>query len=130
GSNFKIWIGHEEDNIAWDALAVARETLLDARQRLDQETFDAAMEEIYIAEGSDWFWWFGDENSSANQDDFDDLFRAHLRKVYRLIGQEPPAMLDTPIRRTVRQAPVVAPTGRLNPTIDGQRSPADEWSAA
>jgi alpha-amylase/alpha-mannosidase (GH57 family) len=129
GSNFKIWIGHEEDNRAWDALATAREKLMASRDGLDAATFARAMEEIYIAEGSDWFWWFGDENSSANQDDFDDLFRAHLREVYTLIGEEPPASLDEPIRRAGRRTAVHPPSGAITPTIDGLRS-SNEWADA
>ena len=39
-----------------------------------------AWEELYIAEGSDWNWWYGNEHSSANDEDFDALFR-HLEKV-------------------------------------------------
>lgn len=129
GSNFKIWIGHEEDNAAWDALAEARAALIAARPTLSDEQFARAMEEIYIAEGSDWFWWFGDENFTANQDDFDDLFRAHLREVYTLIGTTPPPSLDTPIRRA-RHAPSVSePTSHISPTIDGMRTTA-EWSGA
>jgi alpha-amylase/alpha-mannosidase (GH57 family) len=127
GSNFKIWIGHVEDNSAWDALAEARETLLNVRDTLDPAKFDEAMEEIYIAEGSDWFWWFGDENSAANQDDFDDLFRAHLRNVYQIIGLESPASLDIPIRHAARVAAVINQSGPISPTIDGRRFPDDEW---
>ncbi|MEO5929879.1 MAG: glycoside hydrolase family 57 protein [Candidatus Kapaibacterium sp.] len=130
GSNFKIWIGHEEDNTAWDALVEAREALMRAKPTLDAARFAEAMEEIYIAEGSDWFWWFGDENSVANQDDFDDLFRAHLRNVYLMIGEEPPAALDRPIRRASRKASVTPPTGPISPVIDGLRSTAREWSNA
>jgi len=130
GSNFKIWIGHEEDNTAWDALALARATLMAARPSLAEDRFAEAMEEIYIAEGSDWFWWFGDENSSANQDDFDDLFRAHLRSVYTLIGEEPPAALDSPIRRAGRKTTVFPPTGTISPAIDGLRSSKSGWARA
>ncbi len=130
GTNFKIWIGHDEDNTAWDALAEARETLMAARGRIPEETFAEAMEEIYIAEGSDWFWWFGDEHFSANQDDFDDLFRGHLRKVYTLIAQEPPERLNAPIRQSARGPRVSPPRGPISPVIDGTVSPAHEWNEA
>lgn len=130
GTNFKIWIGHEEDNTAWDALAEARATLMQARPGLSDEQFAAAMEEIYIAEGSDWFWWFGDENFTANQDDFDELFRGHLRNVYTIIGAESPAALDAPIRRAVRAAGIVPPQGDISPSIDGMTSSGSEWDAA
>ena len=45
---------------------------------------------MLIAEGSDWFWWYGDDHSSAHDDEFDDLFRRHLRNVYRLLQQPVP----------------------------------------
>jgi len=130
GTNFKIWIGHQEDNAAWDALAEARRALMEARPHLSDEQFAAAVEEIYIAEGSDWFWWFGDENFTANQDDFDDLFRWHLRNVYTLIGMEPPAYLDIPIRRAGMIPRIVRPMGPVTPSIDGRLSSAGEWQAA
>jgi alpha-amylase/alpha-mannosidase (GH57 family) len=78
--NFAIWIGHEEDNTAWDALHRTREHLL-RRQReggRPPEVLQKAWEEMYIAEGSDWFWWFGDDHSSAQDALFDYLFRKHL----------------------------------------------------
>ena len=90
--NFAIWIGHPEDNRGWDALhadprvprrrgAVAAGT---TRRRSAE-----AWEEIYIAEGSDWFWWYGDDHSSALDALFDHLFRKHLRNVYTLLGLRP-----------------------------------------
>src|SRR5207248_8221084 len=65
--NFAIWIGHEEDNTAWDALHRAREHLLQrAQQELaSPEQLRQAWEELYIAEGSYWFWLFGEDHSSA-----------------------------------------------------------------
>src|SRR5207302_807430 len=82
--NFAIWVGHEEDNTAWDALHRTREHL---RQRAEQghvpaERVRRAWEEIYIAEGSDWFWWYGDDHSSPQDALFDSLFRKHLENVY------------------------------------------------
>jgi alpha-amylase/alpha-mannosidase (GH57 family) len=129
GANFKIWIGHEEDNAAWDALAMARTALMEVRGRLGESVFAEAMEEIYIAEGSDWYWWFGDENTTANQDDFDRLFRYHLRRVYELIGRPAPAMLDAPIRAALFTPAVAVPERSITPVIDGRRSD-HEWSGA
>jgi alpha-amylase/alpha-mannosidase (GH57 family) len=129
GANFRIWIGHHEDNAAWDAVAAARSALLAARGRLDDARYAEAFEEIYIAEGSDWYWWFGDENTAVNQDDFDRLFRYHLRRVYELIGEPVPAELDVPIRIAVSRPAVSPPIGPITPAIDGQRS-EEEWQGA
>lgn len=100
-NNFKIWIGHEEDNTAWDYLYAARQALVEFEQnskgQADQKAIEQAWQEIYIAEGSDWCWWYGEEHGSYNDMEFDQLFRTHLMNVYRLIGWEVPAYLAEPI---------------------------------
>lgn len=130
GSSFKIWIGGEEDNQAWDALAEARCCVLSRRDHLPPGIFDAAMKEIYIAQGSDWFWWYGDENQSANQDDFDDLFRMHLRTAYELVGERAPEKLKVPMRGGARLARVTPPRASISPVVDGKMTSAIEWSDA
>ena len=98
-SNFDIWIGEEEENRAWDVLGDTREFLqaqLDAGQLSEQQQA-AAFREIYAAEGSDWFWWYGPDFSTDNDALFDDLFRQHLKNVYTLCGKLPPALLEEPI---------------------------------
>ena len=97
--NFAIWIGHPEDNRGWDALHAARAFLVEEERtgRHDPATLARAWDEIYIAEGSDWFWWYGDDHSSALDGLFDHLFRKHLRNVYTLLGCDPPGSLFTPI---------------------------------
>ena len=54
---------------------------------------EQAREELLIAEGSDWFWWYGDDHSSDHDAEFDDLFRRHLRNVYRLLHKPVPEEL-------------------------------------
>jgi hypothetical protein len=56
-----------------------------------------ARRELLAAEGSDWFWWFGSDQGSRNDDSFDELFRAHLRGAYRAMGVEPPPDTDEAI---------------------------------
>ncbi|MBY0247480.1 MAG: hypothetical protein K2Q17_07420 [Nitrospiraceae bacterium] len=58
-----------------------------------RKAFDA----LYAAEGSDWFWWFGEDQASDTDAEFDDLFRDHLKTVYRAVGRKPPAALDQAI---------------------------------
>jgi hypothetical protein len=89
-----------------------------------------AWEEIYIAEGSDWFWWYGDDRSSMQDAEFDRLFRAHLQNVYRLLGEEPPEVLDEPIAHVAAAPPYSVPTGFLELEVDGQVSHYFEWAAA
>lgn len=128
--NFAIWVGHEEDNAAWDALHRAREHLL--RRSADRHapvTLDRAWEEIYIAEGSDWFWWFGDDHSSAQDELFDYLFRKHLQNVYRLLGDPPPDDLARPISRRAIRPTYTFPREFLRVQINGRRT-FFEWAAA
>jgi alpha-amylase/alpha-mannosidase (GH57 family) len=128
--NFKIWIGHEEDNRAWDLLWAARTALVeyqDKNPRADLKKMEQAWEEIYIAEGSDWCWWYGDEHSSQEDDIFDIIFRSHLSAVYSLIGQDPPRGLLEPVRSTVSQSAVIQPSNFFSATIDGEVTHFYEW---
>jgi alpha-amylase/alpha-mannosidase (GH57 family) len=130
--NFAIWVGHEEDNTAWDALHRAREHL---KQRSASPTLDKAAaiqkawEEVYIAEGSDWFWWYGDDHSSAQDALFDYLFRKHLQNVYLLLGDTPPPELGRPISRRSHRPAYTLPRAFLDVKIDGRRT-FFEWLSA
>jgi alpha-amylase/alpha-mannosidase (GH57 family) len=129
--NFAIWIGHEEDNTAWDALHRTRDHLL-RRQKEGghtEEVLTRAWQEIYIAEGSDWFWWFGDDHSSAQDALFDYLFRKHLQNIYTLLGDEPPPELTRPISRRGARVHYTQPRAFLDVKIDG-RYTFFEWVSA
>jgi alpha-amylase/alpha-mannosidase (GH57 family) len=88
--DFYIWAGHRDDHCAWGHLAAARKTYDAAADAAGPENAARALEELLIAEGSDWFWWYGDDHSSNHDRDFDDLFRRHLRNVYRALGLTAP----------------------------------------
>ncbi len=92
GANFRIWIGHPEDRAAWRVLAEVRGAWEEAGRP------EAARHAMMAAEGSDWFWWYGDEFSTPFAGEFDRLFRAHLTAVCRVIGMEPPEALKRPIK--------------------------------
>ena len=94
-----------------------------ARKSKPAEKIARAWEELYIAEGSDWFWWFGDSHSSAQDGLFDRLFRKHLQNVYLVLGEQPPTELARPISQGQRHAQVYTePTGLLSVKVDGRRS--------
>jgi alpha-amylase/alpha-mannosidase (GH57 family) len=120
--NFAIWIGHEEDNTAWDALHRAREHLRERTQAgyAAPQKLKQAWEELYIAEGSDWFWWYGDDHSSAQDALFDYLFRKHLQNIYTLLDDEPPVDLARPISKRVQRPTHSLPRSFLNVRIDGR----------
>jgi len=131
--NFKIWIGHEEDNKAWDYLKNARDFLVNLSEEseiIDSENLKAAWRQIYIVEGSDWFWWYGYEHRGPDNPMFDRLFRNHLKKVYTLLGVEPPQILDEPITSLENHLPLLMPDALVTPQIDGTISHFYEWFGA
>ena len=138
--NFRIWIGHQEDNLAWDYLGRARRELvlfeqhhkgeIDADQEL-KYNINKAWEHIYIAEGSDWCWWYGDDHSSENDADFDKLFRQHLMTVYRCLKLEIPEYLHHPIIQSEKNLHYDREiTAFINPEINGNTSDYYEWRGA
>jgi alpha-amylase/alpha-mannosidase (GH57 family) len=127
--NFAIWVGHPEDNQAWDALHAARSFLAAEERSLRHEapTLEKAWNEIYIAQGSDWFWWYGDDHSSSLDGLFDHLFRKHLRNVYSLLGFDPPGSLYNAISRGGAHQPIHAqPRSFSHVKVDG-RATYFEW---
>ena len=129
--NFAIWIGHAEDNTAWDLLYETRTFLQHAVREgtYDRQQLARAAEEVAIAQGSDWFWWFGDDHNSDQDDLFDELFRRHLQNVYRLLNHPVPPRLLQPISRASRPPLASPPGGFLPVRVDGRASWL-EWSAA
>ena len=93
------------------------------REAKPAEALDRAWEEMHIAEGSDWFWWFGDDHTSAQDGLFDRLFRTHLQNVYRVLDEQPPPELARPISQGRRYGRLhTQPTGLLNVKVDGRRT--------
>ncbi len=126
--NFRIWIGHPEDNRAWSLLRDARQLWEKKKLSLTPEQSEEAYRHILIAEGSDWFWWYGDENFSAERPVFDLLFRENLRYVYELLDEPPPTELGFPISENSSSGTL--PGGYIHPVIDGLETDFYEWSEA
>jgi alpha-amylase/alpha-mannosidase (GH57 family) len=132
-NNFAIWIGHREDNRAWDLLTDAREALVraDAARAAAPERIREAWEELYMAEGSDWCWWYGDDHTSGNDEVFDELYRKHLMNLYQLIGEKAPAALGESILESSRgEAPVEEISSLIQPRIEGKVTSYFEWLGA
>jgi hypothetical protein len=129
GANFDVWIGAEEDNKAWEYLLRARHTY-DQAEGASEANRRLAYEELLIAEGSDWCWWYGPEHASDNRAEFDALYRNHLANVYRALGLEPPEELSRPILSAIAPEFRVEPTARIHPTIDGKVTSYFEWLGA
>jgi alpha-amylase/alpha-mannosidase (GH57 family) len=130
--NFGIWIGHPECNRAWDLLHETRMALVAAEHSREKspEQLAAAWEELYIAQGSDWFWWYGDSHTSAQDHVFDHLFRRHLQNVYALLSEPVPNALLHPIKAAHAARRLhTDPTGLLSVKLDGRQT-YFEWLAA
>ncbi len=131
--NFRIWIGHEEDNLAWDMLTRARNSLTSFEKEnpdYDSSKIEAAWTQIFIAEGSDWCWWYGDEHRSAHNAEFDRIFRGHLVAMYNALGLDTPMELSRPIHALGAASYVVMPDDILTAQIDGRVSHFYEWTGA
>jgi alpha-amylase/alpha-mannosidase (GH57 family) len=137
-ANFDVWIGHSEDVAAWELLWDAREAYgraVDARKQSRdgapaETALKEAQESLLAAEGSDWCWWYGPEHSTANDAEFDALYRKHLTAVYLALGQVAPQELAKPIKRQPEHALHLAPTGFLKIAVDGRDSSYFEWLGA
>ncbi len=131
-ANFDVWIGAEEDNRAWDLLAEAREYFAEnsVKPDLKPEEVELAQQELWIAEGSDWCWWYGPEHSTANDEQFDLLYRKHLSNMYRLLQGSPPDDLAVPIKRPKAGEISVPPAARIEPSVDGLVTTYFEWLGA
>ena len=129
-ADFYIWIGHPDDHLAWSQLADARRAL-DAASGVPAHALARAWEEMLIAEGSDWFWWYGDDHSSNHDRTFDALFRKHVANIYQAIGVPVPAELaSSNISTEPPPRDVLEPTGLITPIIDGRRTSYFEWLGA
>jgi alpha-amylase/alpha-mannosidase (GH57 family) len=137
-ANFDVWIGHAEDVQAWDYLWDAREVYSrseDARAqgRKDapsEEALKQAKESLLAAEGSDWCWWYGPEHSTANDAEFDALYRRHLTGVYRALGKVAPDELAKPIKRQPERALHLHPSEYLRVDVNGRDTSYFEWLGA
>ncbi|MFC1548953.1 glycogen synthase GlgA [Candidatus Omnitrophota bacterium] len=99
--NFDKWIGSPQKDKAWEYLEDARREVF-----ASGEPDKKVLEQLYVAEGSDWFWWYDDFGSEVNFV-FDELYRLHLSNIYRFMGRNVPHHLDVPIHTgsTVQELP-------------------------
>ncbi len=152
--DYTIWIGHPEDNAAWDLLAATRATLerhtppewswrqmaaaaasepaAAASGSPERPALAKAWRHLYIAEGSDWFWWYGDEHWCNHLDVFDQLFRGHLIAAYEALGLEVPPECMRAIKGRFGRLPSSeqVPVRFIAPSIDGRVTHFYEWKLA
>ena len=134
-SSFRIWMGHEEDRRAWTALGRAREALARAEaappEGVAPSAIALARQHLYAAEGSDWYWWYGDDFHTELAAEFDGLFRSLVVSACQAIGAPLPIEALEPIKRVgvspAEAKPLREPTFLITPTIDGRETTYFEW---
>ncbi len=129
-SNFNVWIGAPEDNRSWNALRDAREFYSQNVHSATAEQRALAYEELLIAEGSDWNWWYGPEHHTANDAEFDALYRKHLSNVYQALGGTAPEYLARPFASFSTGARFTEQTGFIRPALDGKGTGYFDWLGA
>jgi len=133
GHNFETWIGEEAQNRAWNQLNKTREDLV-AWQRehpkADPSLLEDAWRDIYVAEGSDWFWWYSSRNISPEDELFDQMFRQRLAHVYILIGQSVPMDLLVPNQKQKQEGRGRPISGYVTPTLEASAPASPRWDDA
>ncbi|KAF0216080.1 MAG: glycoside hydrolase family [Geobacteraceae bacterium] len=145
-ANYGVWVGHPEENLGWDYIERAREAAVNNSPvvadllavggapgeggGIEAETARLVCKSLYAAEGSDWFWWYGDDHFSPHSDRFDGLFRKYLINVYRLLNLDIPRELYEPIKKMSPAGLVREPAALITPAINGMVDDYFEWLAA
>ncbi len=129
GGDLSTWVGDAAHGRAWDALHSARDEVAKhdpgtpTSQPLppheDLGGVARAWHHIHIAEGSDWFWWFGDHHRTELDHVWDLNFRRNLREAYAALGLAPPLDLFMPLLEGILAPASLAPRGPVRPVIDG-----------
>jgi alpha-amylase/alpha-mannosidase (GH57 family) len=158
GGDLRTWSGDPGHNAAWDLLHEARDLAAsrrtsgaaDAGRGIDTnraskagrpartegpdaaalDTSEAAWHHILAAEGSDWFWWFGEHHHTELDHVWDLEFRQHLQEVYRCLGEPIPIRLYLPVLAATPATRPALPLGIMQPVIDGVLTDGDGWDTA
>ncbi|HEX9615569.1 MAG TPA: carbohydrate-binding module family 20 domain-containing protein [Bacteroidota bacterium] len=123
-ANYDTWVGEDEENRAWEYLLTARKDLdlsgvaepvpdaAPAEKGTKAWYAQRAWDSLYAAEGSDWFWWYGtDQTAPAGDKPFDLAFITHIENIYafaKKAGGTMPARSFEPI---IHDAPVRSKPG-------------------
>lgn len=137
--NFDLWIGEPTKNVAWLYLYSVNKDFKDyqnselkkVKNKKDKEKLleklNLAHTELLLAQGSDWYWWYGEPNESKNDNIFDYLFRNHLMNVYRFLNLEVPQYLYMSLTNVVEN-PMRNPKSRISPQLNCNIEDVDdEW---
>jgi hypothetical protein len=122
------WAGEAEESLAWQRTVEARQSLVAFEtDNPDHPGLADAWESLYIAEGSDWYWWYGLDQDSGYDEMWDVLFKVHLSNIYRAVNLDlPPYLQDLWTNPALPEIPY---SGIIEPMIDGIALPG-EWDGA
>ena len=124
---FQYWIGESTKNKAWSYLKETKDAFDNfVRENKEHPNIEIAHRELLIAEGSDWFWWYGEPNNSGQDYVFDYMFRERLKNVYLALDLKPPEILNTSLITKV-EMPLKHTTGPITPRMDGSIESYDDW---
>ena len=125
--NFKLWINEPLKNLAWNYLKQVKDDFSNyINSNPNDFNIENARRELFICEGSDWFWWYGEPNDSGQDNIFDYIFREHLKNIYRYLGIDIPEYLDIPLLSAISK-PSRFPKGEFTPLLDGKESDDESW---
>lgn len=123
---FKYWIGEPTKNKAWNYLQAAKDAYDEKVHALSSDDAKAALNELMISQGSDWFWWYGEPNNSGQDFVFDFMFREHIKNVYLALGLEPPQYLNDSLITKI-EIPFKRPSKDITPRMDGSSESDTDW---
>jgi alpha-amylase/alpha-mannosidase (GH57 family) len=146
GGDLRTWCGDPGHNTAWDLLHDARDLAASRGRRQPSPARDdpvvespttpapedgfVAWRHILVAEGSDWFWWFGEHHHTELDYVWDSEFRQHLQEVYRSLGEPVPIRLHMPVLMAAGETVSAPPATTIQPVVDGRLTDDDGWSGA
>ena len=124
---FRYWVGDTEKNKAWSYLKTVKDDYERfAKKHKNHPNLSAAERELHIAQGSDWFWWYGEPNNSGQDFLFDYMFRERLKRVYTLLDLTPPEILNKTIITKI-ELPFKLPKKLISPKMDGLYNSYNDW---
>lgn len=125
--NFKLWIDEPLKNLAWKYLKQVKDDFSDfIEKNPSHPNIELAKRELFICQGSDWYWWYGEPNDSGRDNIFDYLFREHLKNIYHYLDLQSPEYLDIPLLSAIAK-PSRYPKGEFTPILDGKDHDDGNW---
>ena len=124
---YKLWIDEPVKDIAWKYLKRARQDFSAfSKREPNHPNLEDARKELFICEGSDWFWWYGEPNYSGRDNIFDFIYRTHLQNIYKTLDLDYPKYLDEPLTSVSPARPSNYPKELISPKVSGKNTVDDD----